>query len=193
MRINGFRQDGSLSLNAHQIGGTTVYLGLVVRTPPQPFPPTNRNKRGQKKKKMTGRHTGHCYCSCSHPPRSLPTLSPAVQLGFYLLQTPAVEHATARLALQAAYAAVGATVVGAFLKAAGTDPADDTRNQVRARVRACRARALPSHAAIRFNPPAMHRLCTSGKAVLGGLRVNPISVALSDTRVARTKLALIQT
>ena len=31
MRENGFREDGRLSLNAHQIGATSVYAGLVVR------------------------------------------------------------------------------------------------------------------------------------------------------------------
>jgi hypothetical protein len=31
MRANGFRRDGRLSLNAHQIGATSIYLGLVVR------------------------------------------------------------------------------------------------------------------------------------------------------------------
>lgn len=46
MRTNGFTRDGTLSLNAHQIGGTSVYFGLVVRIrdflyapPPPPFPP----------------------------------------------------------------------------------------------------------------------------------------------------------
>ena len=31
MRANGFRENGRLSLNAHQIGATSVYAGLVVR------------------------------------------------------------------------------------------------------------------------------------------------------------------
>ena len=75
-RDNGFRRDGALSLNAHQLGGASLYLGLV--------------------------------------------------LGFYLLQEPAIEDATARLACEIAFACVAAVVCGAFFRAAAIDPADDT-------------------------------------------------------------------
>ena len=75
-RDNGFRRDGALSLNAHQLGGASLYLGLV--------------------------------------------------LGFYLLQAPAIEDATARLACEIAFACVAAVVCGAFFRAAAIDPADDT-------------------------------------------------------------------
>jgi palmitoyltransferase len=57
-RDNGFRRDGALSLNAHQLGGASLYLGLV--------------------------------------------------LGFYLLQAPAIEDATARLACEIAFASSAA-------------------------------------------------------------------------------------
>lgn len=42
-----------------------------------------------------------------------------------------------RLVLQAVYAGVAATVVGSFMKAAATDPVDDTRKKVRFVGRAC--------------------------------------------------------
>ena len=63
-------------------------------------------------------------------------LAVGAQLGFYFLQAPAVEDAIVRLALQVAYAGVAATVVFSFMKAASTDPVDDTYNQVRYRLAA---------------------------------------------------------
>ena len=58
MRTNGFRRDGNLSLNAHQIGGTTVYLGLVVRerSLPPSFPHTHTPIYASSRKKNIDLH-----------------------------------------------------------------------------------------------------------------------------------------
>ena len=46
-------------------------------------------------------------------------------LGFYLLQAPAVEDSTTRLALEICYGAIALVAACAFVKAAAVDPADD--------------------------------------------------------------------
>ena len=118
MRTNGFREDGALSLNAHQLGAATVYLGLAVRS---------RARAGSPRLPSPGAVS------------PVPTLTPhrsalpraLAQLGFYFLQAPAMEDGAVRLALEVAYACVCGVVTAAFYKAASTDPADDTRLQVR--------------------------------------------------------------
>ena len=62
-----------------------------------------------------------------------PSSPRTTQFGFYYLQTPAIVDDAARLTLQIVYALVSLLVVSAFVKAAGTDPVDDTRKQVRPR------------------------------------------------------------
>jgi hypothetical protein len=110
MRENGFREDGRLSLNAHQIGATSVYAGLVVRA-----------------------HSLVVDPNVSAPSATVlttPSSPRTTQFGFYYLQTPAIGDDAARLTLQIVYALVSLLVVSAFVKAAGTDPVDDTRKQV---------------------------------------------------------------
>ena len=46
-------------------------------------------------------------------------------LGFYLLQAPALEDSTTRLALEICYGAIALVAACAFVKAAAVDPADD--------------------------------------------------------------------
>ena len=113
MRENGFREDGRLSLNAHQIGATSVYAGLVVRA-----------------------HSLVVDPNVSAPSAAVlttPSSPRTTQFGFYYLQTPAIGDDAARLTLQILYALVSLVVVSAFVKAAGTDPVDDTRKRVRPR------------------------------------------------------------
>ena len=74
--------------------------------------------------------TTHTALTPAHPPPA------ARQLGFYLLQAPAVEHRALRLTLECVYAAVCVLVAGSFLKSAGTDPADAAEDEAPAAAQA---------------------------------------------------------
>ena len=133
MRENGFLEDGRLSLNAHQIGATSVYAGLVVRAHSRIVDP-------------------NVSAPCASALLTTPSTPRTTQFGFYYLQTPAIGDDAARLTLQILYALVSLVVVSAFVKAAGTDPVDDTRNQVRPRERRSSSSAI-AHRPSRVSPP----------------------------------------
>ena len=120
MRTNGFREDGALSLNAHQLGAATVYLGLAVRS---------RARAGSPRLRLPSPGAVSPVPTLTPHRSALPRA--LAQLGFYFLQAPAMEDGAVRLALEVAYACVCGVVTAAFYKAASTDPADDTRLQVR--------------------------------------------------------------
>jgi len=92
MRTNGFRKDGRLSLNGHQIGGTSVYCGLVVRA---------RTRNALQFHSFSGWHHDCSTGLETTPHRPVPSLS-----GFDSLPPPPPRRpATAAAASNAVFAA----------------------------------------------------------------------------------------